>query len=243
MTKFIAIPLGYLLNFLYGIIDNYGISLIIFTLIVRACLFPLYANQIKHSLKMQDMQPKLQALQKKYANDKETLNAKMMELYKEENFNPMRGCLPMVIQLPIIWGLFALLRNPMKFIHNDAFIMAVHEPLLWIKDLSQPDLWMILPILAGVATFFSYTVMTSQNAGAQGAAGQTNTMMKMMKYFFPIMIVWMGRSFPAGLALYWFVGTTEMVAQSFFMNKWKKKKMAQLELEKMKGKAKKKATK
>lgn len=245
MSKIIAMPLGYLLNFLYTLIDNYGITLIVFTLIVRLCLFPLYANQIKHSLKMQDMQPKLKALQQKYANDKETLNIKMMELYKEENFNPMKGCLPMIIQLPIIWGLFALLRNPGLYINNSAFVMAVHEPFLWMKDLSQPDLWMILPILAGVATFFSFSISSSamgpmgaMGPGSTEPAAQSNTMMKMMKYFFPVMIVWMGRSFPAGLALYWFIGTGVMVFQNLLMNRWKKKRMTQMEMKKKKSKRK-----
>src|SRR5690554_3968072 len=99
----IAKPLGMLLSFLYNYIDNYGITLIIFTVIVRLVLFPLYADQIKHSARMASVQPKMQELQKKYAHDKETLNMKLVELYKEEKFNPMRGCLPMLLQMPIIF--------------------------------------------------------------------------------------------------------------------------------------------
>jgi YidC/Oxa1 family membrane protein insertase len=102
---------------------------------------------------MADVQPKIQALQKKYANDKEMLNIKMMELYKEEKFNPMRGCLPMLIQMPIIFGLFALLRNPTDFIESTTMLMAVHEAFLWMPDLSQPDPW-ILPILAGFSNIY-----------------------------------------------------------------------------------------
>ena len=85
------------------------------------------------------VQPKIKEIQRKYANDKETLNIKMMELYKEEKFNPMKGCLPLLIQLPIIWGLFGLLRNPMKYISGDGMLIAIHESFLWIPDLSQPD--------------------------------------------------------------------------------------------------------
>ncbi len=151
------------------------------------------------------------ALQKKYANDKETLNIKMAELYKEEKFNPMGGCLPMLIQMPIIMGLFALLRQPMNYITDESMLFAVHESFLWILDLSQPDKW-ILPILAGVATFISFYFNQQQN-DESGAAAQMNGMMKMMKFIFPIMIVWMGRSFPAGLALYWAIG---QIMQIFF---------------------------
>jgi YidC/Oxa1 family membrane protein insertase len=214
----VAEPLGMLLSWLYGFFDNYGITILVFTIIVKACLFPLYADQIKHSARMADVQPKMQALQKKYANDKEMLNIKMMELYKEEKFNPMRGCLPMLIQMPIIFGLFALLRSPTDFIESNTMLMAVHEAFLWMPDLSQPDPW-VLPILAGISTFISFSQTQSQTSmGENQMAG----MMKMMKYFFPITIVWMGRSFPAGLTIYWFVGTVIQIFQTLGLNRWKK---------------------
>ena len=228
----IAKPMGVLLYFLYSFIDNYGITMIVFTLIVRGCLFPLYAAQMKSTIKMQDVQPKMQELQKRYANDKETLNVKMMELYKEEKFNPMSGCLPMLIQMPIILGIFALLRNPIAFISNTDMLMAIHESFLWIPDLSQPDEW-ILPLLAGISTYFSYIFMQSQQTASAGENPAMN-MMKMMKYFFPIMIFWMGRSFPAALTIYWFIGTLFSVVQSIGMNAWKKKKLAEREAAKKK---------
>ncbi|MDR0852012.1 MAG: YidC/Oxa1 family membrane protein insertase [Clostridiales Family XIII bacterium] len=223
---FIAVPLGYLLTGIYEVVGNYGVTLIIFTIIVRLCLFPLYANQIKHQMKMADVQPKMQALQKKYAHDKEELNRKMMELYKEENFNPMRGCLPMLIQMPILLGLFALLRDPtaaLRWNYAD-MIFAVHEGFFWMKDLSQPDLW-ILPIMAGITTYisFSLTQTQSQVAGDNAQANQMAGMMKMMKYFFPVMIVWMGRSFPAGLALYWFIGNLCTIVQYQVLRLWRKR--------------------
>lgn len=222
----IATPMGMLLSFLYSLIGDYGITLIVFTVIVRLCLFPLYANQIKHSTRMADIQPKMKALQKKHGNDKETLNIKMMELYKEEKFNPMGGCLPMLIQMPIIFGLFGLLRSPVTFIKNTDMIMAVHESFFWIPDLSQPDPW-IMPLLAGIATFISMTQSQKQSVTPEN--NQMAPMMAMMKYFFPIMIVWMGRSFPAGLTIYWFVGTVVQIFQTILLNKWKKKKLAEKE--------------
>lgn len=209
----IAEPIGWLLSFLYGFINNYGITIIIFTIIVKMCLYPLYIKQTKSMARMSEVQPKMLALQRKYANDKETLNIKMAELYKEEKFNPMGGCLPMLIQMPIIMGLFALLRQPMEYMTNDdTMLFAVHEEFLWIMDLSQPDKW-ILPILAGIATFIAFSMNQQQQEEATGTAAQMNGMMKMMKYIFPIMIVWMGRSFPSGLALYWALG---QIMQIFF---------------------------
>ena len=118
----------------------------------------------------------------------------------------------MLIQMPIIMGLFMLLRNPMRFLSDENMIFAFHESFLWIKDLSQPDLW-ILPIIAGVATFIAFYMNQALQDTGNPAANQTQGMMKMMQYVFPIMILWMARSFPAGLALYW---AMRQIIQSFF---------------------------
>jgi YidC/Oxa1 family membrane protein insertase len=219
--KYIAVPLGMLLSGIYDVIGHYGFTIILFTLIVRILLFPLYANQMKHSAKMAEVQPKLQAIQKQYASDRETLNLKMQELYREEKFNPMMGCLPMLIQLPIMYGLFSLLRNPTAFMPDTEMWIASHEAFFWIQDLSQPDQW-ILPILAGISTFFSSMMMQQPTAGGD-MANQMAPMMKMMKYILPVMIVGMGRSFPAGLTIYWFVGTLVQIGQTKFLNTWKKR--------------------
>ena len=110
-----------------------------------------------------------------------------------------------------------LLRDPLKYANSDSMIFAVHEAFLWINDLAQPDLW-ILPIAAGVVTFISFTQTQAQQAGTQANA-QTGAMMKIMKYFFPITIVLMGRSFPAGLTIYWFVGTSVQILFNLHLNK------------------------
>jgi YidC/Oxa1 family membrane protein insertase len=217
--------LGMLLDLLYGFVDNYGISIIIFTVVVKLCLYPLYIKQIKSTARMAEVQPKLQAIQNQYANDRETMNIKMQELYKEEKFNPMGGCLPMLIQMPIIMGLFALLRNPMRYMSDDNMIFAFHESFIWIKDLSQPDPW-ILPIIAGVATFFAFTLNRALTDSAGAAANQMAGMTKMMQYVFPLMILWMARSFPSGLALYWAVSQIIQIGfnahMSTIRNKMKK---------------------
>lgn len=197
----LAKPLGFLLSWLYEIIGSYGIALIIVTVIVKLCLYPVYAKSIKSTMKMTEVQPKIQEIQQKYAKDRELMNEKITELYKVEGVSMYGGCLPMVVQMIVIMGLFALLRNPMAYIDSDSMLFAIHEPFLWIQDLAQPDKW-ILPIMAAVATFIA--TLMSQNATAGANAQQTKMMNSMMKYFFPIMILWMARSYPAGLAIYWF---------------------------------------
>ena len=234
----IAKPLGMLLNLLYGFVQNYGLTIIIFTLIVKLCLYPLYIKQTKSTARMAEVQPKMQALQNKYANDKETLNIKMAELYKEEKFNPMGGCLPMLIQMPIIMGLFALLRNPMQYITDDSMIFAFHESFAWIADLSQPDRW-ILPIIAGVATFISFFMTQALSSGTD-ANNQMVGSMKMMKYIFPVMILWMARSFPSGLALYWAVSQIMQIGFNIHLNSVRKKMKREAEEKRLMEKAKKK---
>jgi YidC/Oxa1 family membrane protein insertase len=223
MFSFIAQPLSYLLTGIYNFANDYGLAIILFTLIVRGCLFPLYATQIKSQMKMSVVQPKIKEIQMRYANNKEEMNRKMMELYREEKFNPASGCLPLLIQFPILLGLYTLLRNPLNFIPEDmvGMILAVHDNFLWINDLSQPDPW-ILPIMAGITTFLSFTLTQGQTPETAGM-GQMQGMMKMMKYFFPVMIVWMGHTFPAGLTLYWLTGNLFTIGQFQILSRWRKK--------------------
>ena len=117
----------------------------------------------------------------------------------------MAGCLPMVIQMIVIMGLFTLLRNPLTYVHSERMYFAIHESFLWINDLSQSDPW-ILPILAGVATFASFYL--GQKYGSMGISpGQNHSkvMSLIMKYGFPIMITWLAKTYAAGLATYWFL--------------------------------------
>ena len=206
-----AKPLGYLLSWLYDIIGSYGIALVVLTLIVKFALYPLYAKQIKTTTNMTKLQPKIKEIQQKYAKNRELMNQKMAELYEKEGGSMYGGCLPMVVQMFVIMGLFALLRNPMAYINDDSMLFAIHESFLWINDLAQPDKW-ILPIVSGVATFISfYFSQTTSQPGAN--ADQMNLMMKFMKYLFPLMILMMARSYPAGLAVYWSVS---QIVQIFY---------------------------
>lgn len=200
ILSLIARPLALLLQLLYSLIGNYGISLIVLTTVIKLALYPSYKAQIMSTMGMQDLQPKMREIQNKYANDRQMMNQKMQELYQKEGVSPTAGCLPMIVQMIVIMGLFTLLRDPVQFMSSEEMVFAIHENFLWIKDLAQPDPW-ILPILAGIATFASF--MFQQSQGQQ--SGMNDVMQKLMKYIFPIMIVWLAKSYPAGLALYWFM--------------------------------------
>jgi len=222
--SFIATPMAYLLDFIYGFCHDYGIAIIIFTLIVRGALFPLYASQIKGQLKMAEIQPKMQALQKKYADNREALGREMQKLYKEEQYNPMMGCLPLLIQMPILMGLFYMLRNPGLYVDSASIILASHESFWWIQDLSQPDQW-ALPIITGVTTFLSMSMtgMMTGNTGGGDMAATMGPMMKMMRIFMPVFIVVMARQMPSGLAIYWMIGNLFTIGQTWLLKRMRKK--------------------
>ena len=217
----LASPMSYLLTWIYDFIGNYGLALLEFTILIKGVMYPLYAKQIKTTMNMSKMQPKIKEIQQKYAKDKALMNQKMAELYKEEGGSMYGGCLPMLIQMIVIMGLFALLRNPMNYISSDKMLFAIHESFLWIPDLAQPDKW-VLPIIAGIATFLAtYFSQTNQMSGPN--ADQMKMMTKMMKYVFPVMILLMARSYPAGLALYWSLNQIIQIFYNIRFAKMKKK--------------------
>lgn len=230
--RLLASPLGYLLTWLYDFIGSYGIAVLVLTAIIKLALYPVYAKQIKATMNMSKMQPKINEIQQKYAKDKQLMNEKMAELYKEEGGSMYGGCLPMIVQMLVIMGLFSLFRNPMNYIGSDQMLFAVHESFLWIQDLAQPDKW-ILPIISGVATFIAYYFSQTTQAGAN--ADQMQVMNKMMKYIFPVMILLMARSYPAGLALYW---SGSQIMQIFYNIRFARMKKKALEEEKHKKKKK-----
>ena len=175
---------------------------------------------------MNDVQPKIKEIQAKYKNDKEQLNAKTMELYKENKINPLSGCLPLLIQLPILFGLFAVLRDPSTYVFGGSVELATEvlsKGFLWVQDLSNPDLisniWAsgppliiglpgVLPIISSVSTYFQ-----------MASSGTTqNSTTKTMAYTMPIMILWFGRSFAAGLMVYWTVSNLFQIAQQYVIN-------------------------
>lgn len=217
LLNFLAKPFSVLLSFFYSVTGHYWLSIVLLSVLIRVAMYPLYKKQILSTSGMADIQPKVKEIQRKYADNKEIMNQKIAELYKESGFNPGAGCLPMLVQLIVISGLFVLLRYPLNYINDENMVFAVHESFLWIKDLCQPDPW-ILPILSGIATFFSFSMSQQNQLGQHGA----NMGMGMMKYLFPIMIVWLGRAYPAGLAIYWFISNFTQIFFNIRFNKLKK---------------------
>lgn len=198
--------------YIYNLANNYAIAIILFTVVIKLVLLPLTFKQIKQTKKMQELQPKIKELQEKYKNDKEKLNIKMMELYKEYKVNPIGGCLPMLIQLPILFGLFGALRQPEVYVfpnNPELLEKATSASFLWLPNLVDPDP-IILPVIAAISTYLS---MNTMNKGEQPQA------MKTMNMILPLMILWWGRSFPAGLTLYWVISNLFQMAQQYLLPK------------------------
>lgn len=208
----LARPFGALLKLIFDLTNNYGLSIILFTIVTKLLTLPLTIKQNKSMKEMQEIQPKLKKLQEKYKNDTEQLNIKTMELYKEHNISPFSGCLPLLIQFPIIIGLFAAVREPGVYVfESQAAYEAINTSFLWMSNLSAPDPW-ILPILAGITTYLSSVTMTAKGA-------KVDQTQKIMTYFMPVMIFWWGKSFPAGLTLYWFVSNVFQIIQQIIIRR------------------------
>ena len=220
-AKIIAYPMRYI----YMFVNNYGVSIILLTALIRIIMIPLYAKQMKQSAKMAELSEKQREIQIRYARDKQTMNEKLSELYQENGVSTTAGCLPLIIQMPIILGLYELLRNPLVYMTANNMIAAVHESFIWVPDLSQPDSW-ILPILAGLTTYLTTAFSTA------GSDPTTQGTMNAMKYFMPLMIFLLARSMPAGLSLYWTIGNLVMMIQNAILNNKRKKEKVQKEVEK-----------
>ncbi|MFL0248552.1 membrane protein insertase YidC [Candidatus Clostridium stratigraminis] len=190
---------------------SYGIAIIVFTIIIRLILLPLNMKQTRSQVKMQEIQPELKKLQEKYKSDPQKAQQETMKLYKEKGVNPMGGCLPLIIQLPILWALFYVFRN----IHpvDAATGQAIKVSFLWIKDLFGTDQLYILPILSGATTYLSSLMMTPATDSAQ--AKQTSTMNIGMAIF----MVFMSWRFTAALVLYWVVNNLIQIGQTALMKK------------------------
>jgi len=194
--------------------SNYGLAIVIVTLIIRAVLLPLNIKQLKSSRAMQEVQPRLKELQKKYsskdANTQQKLQQETMKLFKENGVNPLAGCLPIIVQMPFLFAIYqAIMRTAEIKKHG----------FLWFQ-LGSPDF--ILPFIAGAATFLQQKLMM---AGSGSEANQ-NPQMKVMLYVMPVMITVMAFFLPSALALYWVVGNIFMVAQTLLINNPMKRRTA-----------------
>ena len=193
---------------------SYALAIILISILLKIILFPLMQKQMKSTMNMQEVQPKLEYLQKKYKNNPEKMNEEVMKLYKEYNINPMAGCLPLLIQMPILIGLFGALRQ-----YN--FDPIEHATFFWIRNLAEKDPLFILPILVALTMFLQQKISMSATPSAA-----ENPTMKTMLYVMPAMMLFVCWQMPSGLCLYWAFFSILSIIQQFFMNKQKKKEMA-----------------
>ena len=216
--------------FLYSFTHNYGIAIILMTVLIRVALYPLMQKQMVSMREMQKIQPLMKAVQDKYKNDKERLNKELMALYKEHKVNPMSGCLPLIIQMPILILLFQVLRE------FNTKIYAVYNGnpgFLWLKDLSLPDQLIqlpgsgifgvqyigIMPFLIGGSMYIQQKMTSTGGTAAGKDGGSAQQTQKMMTIMMPLMIGFMSFSLPSGLTLYWFTSTLLGIGQQYLINK------------------------
>lgn len=223
---FLGNLLGGLLKFVYDMVSNigaepenfsfYAMAIIITTIIFKLILLPVGLSQSRSSRKMNEIQPKMKELQTKYKNDPQTLQLKMSQLYKEEKYNPASGCLILLVQMPIIFAFFKVMREPAKFVFTTPGVYeTINKTFLWIPNLENPDPYMWgLPLLAALTTFLQSKTMSAATTDPAQQSTQ-----KMMNTFLPIMIFFAARGFAAGLALYWVLSNTFTIVQQMISNK------------------------
>ena len=228
--------------FFYSFTHNYGVAIILITVRIRVVLYPLMQKQMVSMREMQKIQPLMKEVQAKYKNDKERLNKELMALYKEYKVNPMSGCLPLLIQMPILILLFQVLRKS-EYLDSAGKIVG---GFLWIpnqveiiKDgvikivggLAAPEQLIhlpgngifgiqslgILPFLIAGSMWYQQKMTTAANSGTSG--GSTEQTQKMMTIMMPLMIGFMSFSLPSGLTLYWLFSTIFGIGQQYLINK------------------------
>ncbi len=199
---FIAKPMFSFLNFLNSHIGNWGWAIVALTIIIRILLFPLTYKSMVSMQKLKILAPKIKEIQEKYKGNPQKMQMQMMELYKKHKANPLGGCLPILIQIPIFFAIYRVLLNAIE--------LKAAPWALWISDLAVKDPFYVLPIYMG-ATMFLQQVITPMTI-------QDPTQAKIMK-FLPLVFVFFFITFPAGLTLYWCVNNTFSLAQQWFINK------------------------
>lgn len=212
---FIAKPMFLLLSWLHNYIGNWGFAIVALTIVIRIVLFPLTYKGMVSMNKLKDLAPKMKEIQAKYKGDPSKLNAHVMELYKKNGANPMGGCLPILIQIPIFFAIYRVLLNAIE--------LKGAPWIFWIKDLAIMDPYFILPVLMG-ATMFIQQKITPANF--------TDPMQEKIMKFLPLIFTFFFVTFPAGLTLYWFINNLCSVAQQLVVNKIFKKQKEQAIMEK-----------
>ena len=197
----LAQPLFHVLTFFNGFVKNYGWSIILLTVILKLLFWPLTHKSYASMKAMQKLQPEMQKLRDKHKNDKERLNRELMELYKKHSVNPLGGCLPMLVQIPVFFALYKVLLEA---------IALRHAPfMLWITDLSAKDPYYITPLLMG-ASMFVQQKMTPTSM---------DPMQAKIFLFMPVIFTFLFLNFPSGLVIYWLVNNLLTIAQQLYINK------------------------
>nr|BBH94032.1 hypothetical protein KTA_22310 [Thermogemmatispora argillosa] len=246
-------PIFNVLMLLYHLFGDFGLSIIVLTIIIRLILFPLTLQQLKSARAMQELQPELSRIRERYKDDLQAQMAATQELYRRYNINPYSGCLPLLLQLPVLYGLYfafraviddASLKGTQGLERLNGFIYPFlpkfsHFPNVnldwftfinpsWHLSLALPDETHILPILAALATFIQLyltqsrttpslaTTASSGGRSSDALAAQQQTM-KIMTWIMPLLTLFIAWSFPAGLALYWAVGSILMAIQYYLV--------------------------
>jgi len=197
---------------------SYGMAIILFTIIIRGILSPLYVIQIRSSRKMTELSPKIKELQKRHAKDREALTRETMALYKAHNHNPALGCLLPFIQIPILWSLFLVLRGLAKGaaalkVEGLAHYQLYSAHFLWL-DLGKPDAYHILPIVAGITQWIQQRMMLQPTSDPQ------QRQMQQIMQFLPLMIVVFAWQYPSGLAVYWVTSNIFMMVMQYLISGW-----------------------
>lgn len=210
ILDFLSNIIQQVITILYNLTDtlgfpNYGIAIILMTVLVKIILYPVTAKQIKSTKAMMDIQPKMKAIQTKYKDDKMRMNQELAALYKREGVSPLAGCLPLLIQMPIMIGIFYGVRD-YNYVGPASF--------LWMKTIAEPDPMYILPVVSAVATFFQSKLSTP--AADENIPGGNTT--KYMTYFMPLFVGYISLEFPAGLIIYWIVMSIMQIAQQLIMD-------------------------
>ncbi len=206
-NHFFVWPLSWLITTVAKYTGGYGVAIIIVTVLVRLCLVPLMVKQIRSTKAMQALQPEMKRLKEQYSSKDQATQQKLqqetMALYKTHGVNPLAGCLPLLIQMPILIAFYqAIIRTTEISEHT----------FLWF-DLGSPDPYFILPILAGVTTYISQRISML----GQDQSGPMASQMKIMMYIMPAMILFFALNLPAALSLYWVVGNIFSAIQTYII--------------------------
>lgn len=231
-------PVLNLMVFIYNIVPGHdlGVTIILLTIVIKVILLPLSKKSIKSQKALQDLQPKMEEIKKKYADKKEEMSKAMMLLYKENKVNPLSSCLPVIIQLPFLYAVFKVFRvgfgsEALNLVYP---FLTKPETINYISlgfiDLSQKNI--IIAVLAGLAQFWQGKMMVTKRPPVKNEGAKDEDMMaimnKQMVYFMPAMTVFIGMSFPGGLALYWLTTTVLSGVQQLYIFKKKSNKQTEI---------------